>query len=273
MLATAGLQAADQMITYSAKPGSKMRIEGTANILHPTWQIESPIIGGMLEVGPGFPTEPGQAATPGKIEAKANVFLQVRSLKSVEADGKPYSDRMDEVMCEHLKEAQFKRIFYHLTELALKEAPKAKDAPYVFEAKGDLTVAGVTNKITMMVNILPLPDKKLEITGSTAVKMTDFKVDPVDINLVVGHIKTGDEVKLIFKWIVAQPKTRAAAASPQTVPEAPAAKETASAAIPVAATAPAATLPRNAGWIILAVLVVLAGGYGLNRLRSRSALS
>ena len=69
MLATAGLQAADQMITYSAKPGSKMRIEGTANILHPTWQIESPIIGGMIEVGPGFPTEPGQAATPGKIEA------------------------------------------------------------------------------------------------------------------------------------------------------------------------------------------------------------
>jgi hypothetical protein len=60
-----------------------MRIEGTANIIHPTWQIESPIIGGMLEVGPGFPIEPGQAATPGKIEANGKVFISVRSLKSV----------------------------------------------------------------------------------------------------------------------------------------------------------------------------------------------
>ena len=36
--------------------------------------------------------------------------------------------------------------------------------------------------------------------------MTDFKVAPVDINLVVGHIKTGDDVKLVFKWILWQKK-------------------------------------------------------------------
>jgi len=212
MLATAALQAADQMTTYIGRPGSKMRIEGTANIIHPTWQIESPIIGGMMEIGPGFPTEPGQAVTPGKVEAKADAFIQVRSLKSVKKDGTHYDDRMDEVTYEHLKEAQFKQIFFHLTELTLKEAPKTKDAPYVFDAKGDLTVAGVTNKIAMVVNVLPLADKRLEITGRTAVKMTDFKVEPVDINLVLGHIKTGDEVKLVFKWLLGPKKTPAAAA-------------------------------------------------------------
>ncbi|MGO8930738.1 MAG: YceI family protein [Limisphaerales bacterium] len=215
MLATAALQAADQTITYIGRPGSKMRIEGTANIIHPTWQIESPIIGGLLEVGPGFPTEPGQAATPGKIEASGKAFISVRSLKSVEADGTHYSDRMDEVTYEHLKEEQFKRIDYKLTELTLKEAPKTKDAPYVFDSTGDLTVAGVTKTIKMPVNILPVLDpkeKKLEITGNITVKMTDFKVDPVDINLVVGHIKTGDEVKLVFKWILWQKKAPAAAA-------------------------------------------------------------
>ena len=216
LLATASLQAADQTTTYIARPGSKMRIEGTANIIHPTWQIESPIIGGMLEVGPGFPIEPGQAATPGKIEASGRAFMSVRSFKSVESDGKPFSDRMDEVTYEHLKETQFRTINYKLTELTLKEVPKAKDAPYVFDSTGDLTVAGTTKKITMPVNILPLVDpkgeKRLEITGSITVKMTDFKVDPVDINLVVGHIKTGDDVKLVFKWIVGQKKVAAAAA-------------------------------------------------------------
>jgi hypothetical protein len=214
MLATAALQAADQMITYNARSGSKMRIEGTANIIHPTWQIESPIIGGMLEVGPGFPIEPGQAATPGKIEANGTAFMTVRSFKSVESDGKPYSDRMDEVTYEHLKEAQFKKINYKLTQLTLKEVAKSKDAPYVFDSTGELTVAGATKTISMPVNILPVVDakgeKRLEITGSVTVKMTDFKVDPVDINLVVGHIKTGDEVKLVFKWIVGQKKAAAA---------------------------------------------------------------
>jgi hypothetical protein len=216
MLTTAALQAADQMTTYLARPGSKMRIEGTANIIHPTWAIESPMIGGMLEVGPGFPTEPGQAATPGKIEASGKAFISVRSLKSVEADGRPYSDRMDEVTYEHLKEAEFKLINYKLTELTLKEVPKTKDAPYVFDSTGDLTVAGTTKTIKMPVNILPGVDpkaKKLEITGNITFKMTDFKVAPVDINLVVGHITTGDDVKLVFKWILWQKKAATAAAN------------------------------------------------------------
>jgi polyisoprenoid-binding protein YceI len=215
-LAAAALPAAAPMTAYVARGGlgSKMRIEGTANMLHTTWQIESPLIAGMMEVGPGFPTEPGQAVTPGKVEATAKVTIPVRSLKSVKEDGSHYDDHMDEVTWEHLKEAQFKQITYRLTELTLKEAPKAKDAPYLFDATGDLTVAGVTNKITMAVNVLPLADpkeKRLEITGHTAVKMTDFKVPPVDINLVLGHIKTGDEVKLIFKWVVVQKKVAAAA--------------------------------------------------------------
>ena len=199
------------MTTYNARSGSKMRIEGTSNIHD--WQVESPFIGGMMEVGPGFPTEPGQAVTPGKMEVKTDVFIQVRSLKSIEKDGKPYSDKMDEIMWEHLKEPQNKRIVYRLNELTLKEAPKAKDAPYVFDAKGDLGVAGVTNKIAMVVNVLPLADKKLEITGTITLKMTDFKVEPPAPKIALGLIKTGDEVKLIFKWVVGQRKVVPAAAS------------------------------------------------------------
>lgn len=205
LLAPAALQAADQLTTYNARSGSKMRIEGTSNIHD--WQVESPFIGGMMQVGPGFPTQPGQAVTPGKVEAKADVFIQVRSLKSVEKDGKPYSDKMDEIMWEHLKEPQYKRIIYQLSEFTLKEAPKTKDAPYVFDAKGNLAVAGVTNKVAMGVTVLPLADNRLEINGTVTLKMTDFKVEPPAPKIALGLIKTGDEVKLIFKWIVGQRKT------------------------------------------------------------------
>lgn len=201
VLATVALPAAAQTTTLAARAGSKMRIEGTSNIHD--WQVESPFIGGMMEVGPNFPLEPGQAVTPGKVEAKADVFIQVRSLKSIEKDGKPYSDKMDEIMWEHMKEPENKRIVYHLTELTLKEAPKAKDAPYVFDAKGELGIAGVTNKLSMVVNVLPLGENKLKITGTTSFKMTEYKVDPPAPKIALGLIKTGDDVKLIFEWMLA----------------------------------------------------------------------
>jgi hypothetical protein len=211
LLAMVSLPAAGQTTTLAARSGSKMRIEGTSNIHD--WQVESPFIGGMLEVGANFPLDPGQAVTPGKVEAKGDVFIQVRSLKSVEKDGKAYSDKMDEVMWEHMRETENKRIVYHLTELTLKEAAKAKDAPYVFEAKGDLAVAGVTNQLTMTVNVLPLGDKKLKITGSTNLKMTAYKIEPPAPKIALGMIKTGDDVKLIFEWMLAQRKAPAAAAN------------------------------------------------------------
>ena len=216
MLATAALQAADQTTLYTSQPGANLvRVEGTANIHHPIWFMESPTIGGLMEVGPGFPTEPGQSVTPGKVEAKARLFIPVHSLKSVE-DGKPYSDRMDQLAWEHLKEQQFQMINYSLTGLTLKEPPKSKDAPYIFEAKGNLTISGVTNATTMTVEILPVVtptgEKKLEVTGKTVVKMTEYKVEPVDINLVIGHIKIGEDVKLSFKWVLKQKKAAAAAA-------------------------------------------------------------
>ena len=80
------------------------------------------------------------------------------------------------------------------------------------EAKGELAVAGVTNKITMTVNVLPLGEKRLKITGTTNLKMTDYKIEPPSPKIAMGLIKTGDDVKLIFEWMLAQRRIPAAAA-------------------------------------------------------------
>ncbi len=214
LLAVWSAQSAD-MTRFSARSGSKMRIEGTANMIHKNWAVESPIIGGWIDAGPGFPTQPGQEAKAGKVEAKAEVFIMVRSLKSVEDNGKPYSYKMDDIMYEKMKADKDPRarITYHLTELTLKELAKSKDAPYVFESKGELQVAGVTNTITMPVNITPLGDKKLKVTGNISVKMTDFKIEPPAPKLALGMLKTGDDVKLIFDWNLAERAAPPAAAA------------------------------------------------------------
>jgi polyisoprenoid-binding protein YceI len=195
-------------IMLAARSGSKMRMEGTSNIHD--WQVESPLILGAIQVSDNFPTEPGQAVSPGKLEVKGEAYVKVSSMKSVKKDGTPYEDKMDEVMAEHLKAKENPKIMFHPTELTLKETAKSKDAPYLFEAKGDLVVAGFTNNISMPVNVLPLgdKDKKIKISGTTTLKMTDYKVEPP--SPVFLPIHTGDEVKIIFDWMVA-PKTAAAA--------------------------------------------------------------
>ena len=199
------LLAADSTARFDSQPGSKVRIEGTSSVHD--WQVEGKLIGGFLEAGAGFPVEPGQVVSPGKVEAKADAFIPVRSLKSIEKDGRPYSDSMDDIMHGKLLQAENPRILYHLEELTLKETPKSPDAPYIFDSKGDLVVAGVTNKISMPVNVTPLSGKKLKISGATTVKMTEFGIKPPAPAVALGLIKTGDEVKLSFEWMVGQKAT------------------------------------------------------------------
>ena len=193
---------AAEMSRFDSLPGSKMRLEGTSSIHD--WQVEGTLIGGYVEAGPGFPSEPGQAVQPGKVEAKVEVFIPVRSLASVEKDGKPYSTKMDDIMYEKLLQPKSPRILYRLSELVLKEAPGNTNAPYLFESKGELIVAGLTNSISMPISVTPLGNKKLKITGNTAVKMTDFGIQPPAPAIALGLIKTGNEVKLRFEWMVGQ---------------------------------------------------------------------
>jgi polyisoprenoid-binding protein YceI len=203
------LQAADT-VRLNSKPGNlKVRIEGTSNIHD--WQVEGKIIGGYMEVGQNFPLEPGQQLQPGKVDAKVEAFIPVRSMASIEKDGRPYKTAMDDIMYEKMRATEHPKIYYRLTELVLKENAKSKDAPYVFESKGELAVGGVTNQITMPVNVTPLGEKQVKITGDIKIKMTDFKIEPPAPKIALGLIKTGDDVKLLIEWLVAQKKAPAAA--------------------------------------------------------------
>ena len=155
------------MIGFKAKPGSKVSIEGTANIIHTRWLVESPTIGGLLEAGADFPLTPGKAVKPGKVAAKVEAFIPVRSLRSMDK-GKPYSDRMDDIMYEKLRATNDPKakITYQLKELTFKQAVTTNGGAYLLDAKGELVVAGVTNPISMPVSVLPLGDSQIKISGA-----------------------------------------------------------------------------------------------------------
>jgi hypothetical protein len=203
------LSAAEQMTALHARPGSKMRIEGTSTL--GDWQAENKIIGGSIEVGPNFPLTPGQEVKPEKINIRGTARIAVRSLQSIEKNGSHKSHIMDESMWAKLSITNHPYIFYYPKEMTLKEAPKSKDAPYLFDAKGDIVVGGVTNTVSMPVTVLPMPDSKVKISGKLETKMSNFNIEP---KYLAGKVfTTANEITLIYDWVLAPAKPAAAAAT------------------------------------------------------------
>ncbi len=189
---------AEAWLHFDARPGSKVKIEG-ASTIH-DWTVEGQIISGFLEIEPGFQTDATLKSVPSLTTGKANpivkVSIPVRSLKS----GKTL---MDQIMQDAMKEKEFRKIEYTLTEMKLKEAPPAAGGPYKFDTKGDLAVSGVTNKISMEVSMERVDKDRVKFIGSIPLKMTDFGIKPPAPSVGLGLIKTGDEVKVSFEWLTA----------------------------------------------------------------------
>jgi polyisoprenoid-binding protein YceI len=193
---TIGVNAfAADLSKFEAKPGSKVKIDGTSTVHD--WTVEGGIIGGVLELDSKFVADPTKAQ-PGKLPAKVEATIPVRSIKS----GKK---AMDDIMHASMKQQQFPKIEYRLTELSLKETPKAAEGPYTFDSKGDLAVAGVTNKVSFPVT-MTRTGNIVKTSGTTNVKMTSFGIQPPAPKIALGLISTGDDVKITFEWVTGAPE-------------------------------------------------------------------
>ena len=86
--------------------------------------------------------------------------------------------------------------------MTLKEIPAR--GGLMCEAVGDLTVAGVTKKITMPIGLERLTKDtcKFYTMAPVKLKMTDYGITPPNPNIAGVGIKTGDEISLTFEWPV-----------------------------------------------------------------------
>ena len=62
--------------------------------------------------------------------------------------------------------------------------------------KGNLTIAGSSQPVTLETTCKILPDRIVHCTGAKDVKMSDFGIDPP--SFMFGTVKTGDQVKVSF---------------------------------------------------------------------------
>ena len=189
LLAAAPAVRAEDGVRYIAQTeGSKMKIEGTSTIHD--WTVECGLLPGSMEVTTDFDGDFKNLKTPPKVD----VTIPVRQLKS----GKK---SMDAVMQDAMHMKEHAKIEYKLIEMT----PNGPDgSKFKFDAKGSLTVSGVTRTNQMAIVMERIDKTHIKVTGATSIKMTDHGIKPPAPDIGLGFIKTGDEVKISFEWMTAQ---------------------------------------------------------------------
>lgn len=164
---------------YSGAQGSMVKVEGTST-LH-AWSMESSTIKGEINA----PT-----AEIWKSASNAVVSIPVTSLKSEHG-------KMDKLMADALKAKTNPEIRFEMVD-AVPQSANANG--FVVRTHGRLTIAGVTKDVTMDVRGQKTADGRFALTGETPIKMTSFGIKPP--TAMMNTIKTGDDVKVSFRWIV-----------------------------------------------------------------------
>jgi polyisoprenoid-binding protein YceI len=165
---------------------SMIRVQGTST-LH-AWTMESSAIKGQITA----PT-PDNWNAP----AKAVVAIPVTSIKSEHA-------KMDKLMAEALKAKDNPEIRFEMTSATPR---KATADSFVLETQGRLTIAGTTRDIAFDVQGSRNADGKYTLVGQAPIKMTQYGIKPP--TAMMGTIKTGDDVKVTFRWVVEKVAERA----------------------------------------------------------------
>jgi polyisoprenoid-binding protein YceI len=182
LLFLAAVAAADR---YTPATGSFVRIEGTST-LH-DWKMEGATIGGSVTAPP---IEQWTNATPG---TEASISIPVTSIKSEHA-------KMDKLMAGALKVGANPMIRYQLTNAVLAQPGTA----FVLDTRGKLTIAGVTRDVDMQITGKRNANDTYTLTGQLPIRMSDYGIKAP--TAMLGTIKTGNDVKVTFRWVVEAPK-------------------------------------------------------------------
>lgn len=165
--------------TFEVKSHSIV-VAGTSN-LH-DWTANAEKVNGNVKV----------KVDNGKIAAVQNVDLRVDAKSLKGSKGSIMDSKIEDALnADKNPYIQFKSTGGSVTE---------KSGSYKVSANGVLTIAGVSQNVTVDAVGKVLPNGDIEFSGTKKLKMTDYKVDPP--KAMLGTLTTGDEITLSFKVIL-----------------------------------------------------------------------
>jgi len=177
-------QAFSQNSTLNIGKTSEMTITGTST-LH-NWTCSVTEVTGSVKIDEKI-IKKGEFKKGDKIEA-VTVTVPVLSIKSERGE------TMEQKMYNALKYEANPNISFQLSDNQVTTPGKES---FGLEAKGNLTIAGKTNPITLPVTGKRAADGKYTFEGSYKLNMKDYDMEPP--TAMFGQIVTGEEVEISFK--------------------------------------------------------------------------
>ncbi len=196
---TSKAYAATRMSRYDSVSG-KVIVQGHENIHE--WKAEGTLIAGFLEVATDFldPTKPPKGQE--SIEARAEAFIPVRNLMAVGESWQPYNEQRTSAIHKKLRGEEHPKISFRLTHLCGAKARQSNAALYDLDSTGELAIAGITNRISMPLQVVLLPGAKLKLAGRVELKQSDFNIVPKP--KAVFEPWDSDTILVAFEWVLRQ---------------------------------------------------------------------
>lgn len=167
--------------TYKLTPGNEVTIKvlGTSNVHD--WVLTSTAMESLGD----FKIDDNQLRSLNSL----TFSLLAKSLKSEH-------ESMDNRTYKTMKADQFPKISYKLTSAAVSAVAKSK---YSIKTTGDLTIAGVTQSISMTVTAVLNTDNTVTCSGAQNIRLTDYKIDPP--SFMLGAMKVKNDLTIQFNLI------------------------------------------------------------------------
>ena len=117
---------------------------------------------------------------------------------------------MDEKIREALKADTYPLITYRLesAQHAVRHAAHADgdSKSLTLDTTGILTVAGVERAVELPMQVRRLSSDRLEVSGETSLRMTEFGIDPP--RAMLGTIRAGDKVHVHWTWVLIRDRSK-----------------------------------------------------------------
>ncbi len=187
-----------QAIRFVPVPPSRIHIEGTSDVYD--WSLDTTHVVGFVELNHPLPAPSTRQTQPLQLDtllARAEFLLPVRHFNSPYSTPM-FSDQPDQAVLHRvLHTTDHPNIIYRLHLLTLTNAPNPEAFASLLQATGELVIGGVTNPISMPVQITRQGDV-LRLSGSTSLRLSDFRIKPPSVESNDWAIEVGDIVRPSF---------------------------------------------------------------------------
>lgn len=178
-LAVPALTLAQGVYKLAAGPGVAIKVLGSSNVHD--WVMTSTVMDSKGEF-----TVSGET-----LSALKNLSFQL-AFKSLKSE----HESMDERMCKSVNESKFPNITYKLLSSTVSGVVKDR---FVIATKGELTIAGMTQIISMDVTAVLNADNSITCNGSEKIKLTDYGIKPP--TFMLGAMKVYNDLTIQFNLI------------------------------------------------------------------------